>query len=134
MARGGGVRQDEVDGLADGEDLRRLLVGHLHAVGVLELQDERVEIQRIDFQIGLEARAVVDPLGIDVQLVDKVALDEGEHFLSGHDADTVEALPDIAARGVNGDVVGRTHDALERAGALRKARAVSERGSTVSAS
>lgn len=41
----------------------------------------------------------------------------------------------LAARGVNGDVVGRTHDALERAGALRKAKAtLSERGSTVSAS
>jgi len=40
----------------------------------------------------------------------------------------------LAARAVNGDVVGRTHDALERAGALRKARTVSESGSTVSAS
>jgi glycerol-3-phosphate acyltransferase PlsX len=40
----------------------------------------------------------------------------------------------LAARGVEGDVVGRTHDSLGRAGALRRARAVSERGSTVSAS
>ncbi len=41
----------------------------------------------------------------------------------------------LAARGVNGDVVGRTHDALERAGALRKpGAAMSEDGSTVSAS
>ncbi|MDX6689869.1 MAG: phosphate acyltransferase [Solirubrobacteraceae bacterium] len=41
----------------------------------------------------------------------------------------------LAARGVNGDVVGRTHDALERAGALRKAAgAMSGSGSTVSAS
>ena len=40
----------------------------------------------------------------------------------------------LAARGVNGDVVGRTHDALERAGALRKRAAVSGSGSTVSAS
>jgi glycerol-3-phosphate acyltransferase PlsX len=40
----------------------------------------------------------------------------------------------LAARGVNGDVVGRTHDALERAGALRKlGPAPSETGSTVSA-
>ena len=29
--------QDEVNGLADGLDLRGLLVGHPHAVGVLEL-------------------------------------------------------------------------------------------------
>ena len=41
----------------------------------------------------------------------------------------------LAARGITGDVVGRTHDALERAGALRKqAAALSESGSTVSAS
>ena len=41
----------------------------------------------------------------------------------------------LAARGVSGDIVGRTHDALERAGALRKlGPAPSESGSTVSAS
>jgi glycerol-3-phosphate acyltransferase PlsX len=41
----------------------------------------------------------------------------------------------LAARGVNGDVVGRTHDALERAGALRgSGKSLSETGSTVSAS
>ncbi|MGH2841085.1 MAG: phosphate acyltransferase PlsX, partial [Solirubrobacteraceae bacterium] len=42
----------------------------------------------------------------------------------------------LAARGVNGDVVGRTHDALERAGALRRSggAAMSGSGSTVSAS
>jgi glycerol-3-phosphate acyltransferase PlsX len=40
----------------------------------------------------------------------------------------------LAARGVTGDVVGRTHDALERAGALRKLGAApSESSSTVSA-
>ncbi|HEV7805673.1 MAG TPA: phosphate acyltransferase PlsX [Solirubrobacteraceae bacterium] len=40
----------------------------------------------------------------------------------------------LAARGVSGDVVGRTHDALERAGALRKlGPAPSESSSTVSA-
>jgi glycerol-3-phosphate acyltransferase PlsX len=41
----------------------------------------------------------------------------------------------LAARGITGDVVGRTHDALERAGALRKlGPSLSEHGSTVSAS
>jgi glycerol-3-phosphate acyltransferase PlsX len=41
----------------------------------------------------------------------------------------------LAARGVTGDVVGRTHEALDRAGALRKpGPALSESGSTVSAS
>ena len=41
----------------------------------------------------------------------------------------------LAARGVSGDVVGRTHDALQRAGALRRSgAAMSGSGSTVSAS
>jgi glycerol-3-phosphate acyltransferase PlsX len=41
----------------------------------------------------------------------------------------------LAARGVTGDVVGRTHEALEQAGALRKVGgALSDSGSTVSAS
>ncbi|HWC26145.1 MAG TPA: phosphate acyltransferase PlsX [Solirubrobacteraceae bacterium] len=40
----------------------------------------------------------------------------------------------LAARGVTGDITGRTHDALERAGALRKpGGTLSESGSTVSA-
>ena len=40
----------------------------------------------------------------------------------------------LAARSVTGDVTGRTHDALEHAGALRKpGAALSESGSTVSA-
>ena len=41
----------------------------------------------------------------------------------------------LAARGVSGDVTGRTHQTLERAGALRRAGgALSESGTTVSAS
>jgi glycerol-3-phosphate acyltransferase PlsX len=41
----------------------------------------------------------------------------------------------LAARGVTGDVVGRTHEALERAGALRKlGSGLSDSGTTVSAS
>jgi glycerol-3-phosphate acyltransferase PlsX len=42
----------------------------------------------------------------------------------------------LAARGVTGDVVGRTHDALEQAGALRRvgSEPLSGSGSTVSAS
>jgi glycerol-3-phosphate acyltransferase PlsX len=38
----------------------------------------------------------------------------------------------LAARSVTGDVPGRTHEALDRAGALRKPAAMSETGSTVS--
>ena len=51
------VGEDEVDGLADGQDLRRLLVGHAHAVGVLELLHERVEVERVGLEILAEARA-----------------------------------------------------------------------------
>jgi glycerol-3-phosphate acyltransferase PlsX len=41
----------------------------------------------------------------------------------------------MAARGVTGDVVGRTHEALDAAGALRRGdRSLSDAGSTVSAS
>ena len=67
------VREDEVDRLADGEDLRGLLVGHLHAVGVLELLDERVEVQRVGLEILLEARRLVDARGIELELVGQVA-------------------------------------------------------------
>ena len=45
------VREHEVDGLADGLDPRRLLVGHLHAVGVLELLHERVEVERVGLEV-----------------------------------------------------------------------------------
>src|SRR4051795_5414748 len=55
-----GVGEDEVDSLAHAEDPRCLLVGHLHAVGVLELLDERVEIKRIGLEILLEPSPLVD--------------------------------------------------------------------------
>jgi len=46
-----------------------------------------------------------------------------------------EAAILLAARGVTGDVVGRTHEALEAAGALRKpSQALSDSGTTVSTS
>ena len=67
---------DEVDGLAHGEDPRRLLVGHLHAVGVLELLDERVEVERVGLEVLLEARRLVDARGIDLELVGEMRLDE----------------------------------------------------------
>ena len=59
----GRVGEDEVDRLTHGEDLRGLLVGHLHAVGVLELLDQRVEVERVGLQILLEAGAFLDPRG-----------------------------------------------------------------------
>ena len=40
--------KDEVDSRAHGLDARRLLVGHLHPVGVLELLHQRVEADSLD--------------------------------------------------------------------------------------
>src|SRR5687768_17341062 len=82
--RGRGLREDEVDGEAHGGDPRGLLVGHLHAIDVLELLDERVEVQRIGVQVLLEARLLGDPRRIDLQLVREVVADEVEDFVPGH--------------------------------------------------
>ena len=79
--------EDEVHRLADREDLRGLLVGHAHAVGVLELLHERVQVQRVGLQILLEARRVADRRGVHVEFVGQVGLDQREHLLarlSGH--------------------------------------------------
>ena len=89
-------REDEVDRLADRHDLRGLLVGHLHAVGVLELLHERVEVERVGLEVGAKARRLVDPRGIDLELVDEVGLDQREDLFAGHEADTVEPLSDSA--------------------------------------
>ena len=51
---------------------RRLLVGHAHAVGVLELLDERVEVERVGLEVLLEARGLVDARRVDVELVGQV--------------------------------------------------------------
>src|SRR5262245_21623385 len=94
---GGGwrVRDDEVDGLTHGEDPRRLLVGHLHAVGVLELLDKRVEVQRVGLEVLLEARRLVDARRIDLELVGQVRTDQREDLFAGHDDATVDGEPDI---------------------------------------
>ena len=76
------MREHEVDGLADREDLRGLLVGHLHAVGVLELLHERVQVERVRLEVLLEAGALADRVGLDVELVGEVLLDQGEHLLA----------------------------------------------------
>src|SRR3954454_23557694 len=55
--RGGGrVGDDEIDGLAHGDDPRRLLVGHPDPIGVLELLYQRVEVERVGPEVLLEAR------------------------------------------------------------------------------
>ena len=94
---GGRVGDDEVDGLAHGEDPRRLLVGHLHAVGVLELLHERVEVERVGLEVLLEARRLVDARGIDLELVGEMRLDEAEDLFAGHGEATVEGDPDAGA-------------------------------------
>src|SRR3954453_17760206 len=94
----GRMGEDEVDRLAHGEDLRRLLVRHLHAVGVLELLHQRVEVERVRFEVLLEARPLVDAGGIHVELVGEMRPDQGEDVLAGHGVlDTVAASAD--ARG-----------------------------------
>ena len=75
------VREHEVDGRADGQDLRRLLVGHLHPVGVLELLDQRVQVERVGLEVLLEARGLADRAGLDVELVGEVLADQCEHVL-----------------------------------------------------
>jgi hypothetical protein len=66
---GGLVGQDVVRGGSDVEDPRRGLVGDLHAVGVLQLLDERVEIERVRFEVLLEAGPLDDARGLDLELV-----------------------------------------------------------------
>ena len=77
---------------------------------------------------------VVDPRGIDLELVDEVRLDHREDFVSGHCAETVELVSDMArARlaqragalervvGAAGDVAGHAargeHDRVREAAA-----------------
>src|SRR6185369_9262318 len=69
--------------LADREDLRRLLVGHAHPVGVLELLHEGVQIQGVRLQVLLEASLLHDQLGVHVELVGQVDSDQVEHLLAG---------------------------------------------------
>ena len=60
----------------------RLLVGDAHAVGVLELLHQRVEVQRVGLQVLLETGLLADLLGIDVELVGQVGLDQFEYLLA----------------------------------------------------
>ena len=52
--------EHEVDRGTDGLDPRRLLVGHLDPVGVLELLHERVEVERVRGQVVAEVRRLRD--------------------------------------------------------------------------
>src|SRR3954447_18679854 len=74
----------EVHGLADRVDPRRLLVRHRHAVGVLELLDERVEVQGVRLEVVLEVRALVDARRIELELVGEMGADGLEDVFPGH--------------------------------------------------
>src|SRR3954447_9376513 len=54
------ARRDIVGRLPDGRDLDRILVGDAHARAVLELLDERDQIERVGLEVLLEARVVLD--------------------------------------------------------------------------
>ncbi len=74
--------EHEVHRLSHREDLRRLLVGHAHTVGVLELLHERVQVERVGLQILLEARVLGDRERLDVEFVRQMGLDQREHLLA----------------------------------------------------
>src|SRR5947209_8981649 len=80
----GGVRRDVVGGLADGLDLRRLVVRDPHPVTVLELDDELDEVQRIGPQVLAEAGGVSDLRRVDLELVREVRADALEDLLPSH--------------------------------------------------
>ena len=76
--------EHEVHRLADRGDPRRLLVGHLDAVGVLELLHERVEVERVGLQVLLEARGLLHARRVELQLVGEVGADQREDLVSRH--------------------------------------------------
>src|SRR5215207_8420295 len=90
------VGDDEVDGLADGQDLRGVLVGDAHAIGVLELLDERVEVEGVGLEVLLEAGLLGDAVAVDLELVGEVVAHQGEDLVPGHEPLTLAASADAA--------------------------------------
>src|SRR5215211_435336 len=88
---------DEVCGLADREYLGRVLVGDAYAVAVLELHDELHEVERVGLEILLEASAVADAAGIDLQLGCEVLADALEDRFAGHSGATLAVGTDLNA-------------------------------------
>ena len=88
--------------LPHGEDPRRLLVGHLHAVRVLELLDQAVEVQGVGLEVLLEPRPLLHARGIELELVGQVRTDVGEDLVAGHGSGTVAGASDdlASARGL----------------------------------
>src|SRR5262249_17899712 len=91
------VVDDVVDRRSDREDLGGVLVRHRDPVGVLELLDERVEVERVGLEVFFEAGGLIDPGRIEVELVGQVGLDEREHLFAGHDGLTVATGADFSA-------------------------------------
>src|SRR5262249_21615445 len=74
--------------------LRRLLVGDLHAVGVLELLDERVQIERVSLEVLTKPRRFLDPRRIDLELIGQMGADQREHLLAIHCPENVATCSD----------------------------------------
>src|SRR5512132_2126893 len=88
----------EVDGRSDRLDPSRLLVRHHHAVRVLELLHQRVEVERGGLQVALEVRGLVDPRRVELQLVGEVGPDGLEDLVAGHGwSGTLDTTADTSA-------------------------------------
>src|SRR5436189_50536 len=84
--------------LADGVDARRVLVGQLQAVGVLQLLHERVEVQRVRREVLPEMGLLRDRGRIGLELVREVVAYEGENFVARHDSSGTLATASDAVR------------------------------------
>src|SRR5207302_7579577 len=77
------VRRDVVDGLADGLDLLRVLVGDLDPELILALHDQLDEIERVRVEILLEGSPLRDLAFVDTELLGQDFLYSLENFLAG---------------------------------------------------
>src|SRR3979411_2625684 len=70
--------EHEVDRLTDGQDLGRFLVGDLQLVGCLRPLDQRVEIERVGFEVLPKAARLGDRLRWKIELVRQMRPNERE--------------------------------------------------------
>src|SRR5436190_315533 len=76
-----GARRDVVGRLPDALDLDRFLVRDSDPGAVLQLLNQRDEVERVGLEVLLEARVVLDPRWVYLQLLRKVAADELEYLI-----------------------------------------------------
>src|SRR4051812_41807083 len=88
---------DEVGGLADGEDPRRLIVGDADPIAVLELHHELHEVERVGLEVLLEAGVLGDAAGIHLELGGEVLADAFEDLVAGHRGATLAVGADLNA-------------------------------------